>query len=194
MNFTSKKDTKMPKGFSYINHEKRSRLKLTVNEYIFADYLEQCLKTDIKINTESLVKMMGPDVIEKPVETLDSLKFKGIINYTKINGIFNVEMTNVWGLVSKKDELFEKIWKILRNKGTKEKARKNFVKTIRVVPYETLEKAALKLVSETPDVTFQMSGHNFLDPSIKAWEDILAKKAEEPVNKIAVPDGRKETR
>lgn len=182
---------KLPNGFSYIDHSRRVRLDLTLPEYVLADFFEQCERNNVVPSYDAALSSIGlshPSIYES---LLAQLQIKGIV--IAENG--KVNMTPTWGMVTKKDEQFEEIWAILRKKGYKEKARKNFTKAVRISKFEVIREAAKIHVKNTPDETFQMAGHNFLDPSNKVWLDQTEKHSETAVKPaIIAPTGKKETR
>ena len=153
------------KGKTIIDHNIRTQLCLTCNEYVLADALYQWLEsghTEFPLFIE-LHKIIG---FEQTIthDIYVSLVEKGIIDEQRI--------TNKWSQHFKVDESeFEALWKIYHT-GSKAEAKEVYGRARKIATAEEIFTGAtaylkLKVINEQ----FLEHTRTWLNPKYKKWED-----------------------
>jgi hypothetical protein len=162
-------------GKSLIDHNKRSKLELTCDEYAVLDYIVNKIHLSkdgtFELSEEDFVSFFGEYIFDE----IQSLCEKKLIALDENTVTLGDTTKKIFG--ESIDSLFNQIW-ALGNRGNKQQARTNFVKAIKADTFENLL-ASYKYHIATTEETYRISTYKFFDVKNKLWEDYL-KQAQQP--------------
>lgn len=160
---------KTPVGLSIIEHNKRHKLNLTLEEYVLADFIYTYNKSHKSggITWRRYYHELG--FMPNDVRSIAaSLKKKNIITIDEAKS--RNSTTDLWNVLFDEDTQFEELWK-LHNRGNKQQARKNFSASKRLVPYATLLEKYQDYINSVDDPQYIMNTSKWLDPKLRNWEN-----------------------
>ena len=161
-------------GISVINHKKRIELSLTIEEYVFLDFIWstnkkqqtpiafiQYLKFLGMLPVE--VKLLFAKMKEKNLLVWDEKK-KRVDIYTKWKDAFNT------------NNQFDELWKI-HPKGNKNISRERLSKVLDKIPFDELTTRLKKYLADCKNTQrFEKDLATWLNPKNEHWNDALISK------------------
>jgi len=159
-------DVRKVVGTSFINHNTRLNLGLSLREYVLLDFIyswHQKNRTPITFGDVFITTGLRPRYIQG---TYAKLGAKGLLFKDKDG---KVKTTDKWNDFFNSDKLFIELWKLLKT-GNKQVAIKSFKKCLRVDTYENIKKGLekyLEFLSKTDIFPKHLS--TFLNYKNKEW-------------------------
>lgn len=161
----------MVKGSTFIDHKIRTKLGLSLIEYVIIDALDQCV-----INNEPYRKgvrlqdMTGFDSRESG-KVIAELVSRGHV----VNASVGFLPGPYWRKEFPHDENFQKLWDLFMHTGSRGKAMVAYYKAIKVAPLSAIIKGAESYITAkkktTPPFNSIMHLSSFLSPEFRYWED-----------------------
>jgi len=173
----TKKENKIT-GVTIIDHQIRTELELSCDEYVVIDMLYRWRKKYGKkimkiLSAENISGIAYPTlalIVQSLTEKKLITKTKGVKPYLipadKWNKYFNV------------DEDFEEFWALWHKRGNKVTAKKAYEGARKVADKDTLHKAAKKMVEHVDELKYLPHAATWLNPSNRKWEDEILDKNE----------------
>lgn len=189
----------MVSGKSTIDHRIRTKLALTMEEYVFLQFLTTWFddkKSNKPITEAILFANTGIKGTADIKRIISECKIKKMIEKKEIkseSGTLSVMYpTKVWFMQFETQDKFEEFWllkdknKVSIHKGNKASAQAMYKKALKVIDAKTIKQKFLAYVDWcNKSGTFQKHTSSWLNPTFKYWDDELpaVEKKEKTNNK-----------
>ena len=158
-------------GKTTIDHKIRVNLNLSCDEYVFMEYMKYWQDNKVERITQGLLwRYTGIKPLEAEI-IINSLKEKKLLYRDEKTKV--VTTSQDWDDQFNAANDFKKFWEIAQ-KGNRERARKYYLKCIKIISHEELS-ACYKKYVENCDLTgtFRQHTSTWLNPKNKEWENVL---------------------